>query len=76
MLVKKRAPYRIPYYSDMVGAHLFVSWPAVGVLEHLFQKLHEVIRGDLFSGFPSRILESAVLPPRVNLLLQGNDSTI
>jgi hypothetical protein len=58
----------------MVGVHLYVSRSATGVLEHLFQELQEVIWGDLFSGFPSRILEFVVLSPRVNLLLQGNDS--
>jgi hypothetical protein len=31
-----RVPYRVPFYPDMVGAHLLVSLPAGGILEHLF----------------------------------------
>jgi hypothetical protein len=74
MLVKRRAPYRVPFYSDMVEAHLFISRSAVNVLKHLFQKLHEKIWVDLFSGFLCRILEPTVLPPWVNLFLQRNDA--
>jgi hypothetical protein len=74
MLVKRRVPYRVPFYPDMVGAHLFVNRPTTSILEHLFQKLHEKIWVDLFSGFLSRILEPIVLPPQVNLFLQRNDT--
>jgi hypothetical protein len=28
-------PYRVPFYPNMVGAHLFVGWPAGSVLESL-----------------------------------------
>jgi hypothetical protein len=35
-----RAPYQVPFYPNMVGAHLLVSRLASGVLEHLLQELH------------------------------------
>jgi hypothetical protein len=35
-----RAPYRVPFYPDMVVTHLLISRPAGGVLEHLLQELH------------------------------------
>jgi hypothetical protein len=73
MLVKRRVPYWVPFYTDMIGVHLFNSQPAASVLKHLFQKLHEKIWVDLFNGFPSQILETAILPPRVNMFLQRND---
>jgi hypothetical protein len=34
-----KAPYRVPFYPDMVGAHLLISRPAGGVLEHFLQEL-------------------------------------
>jgi hypothetical protein len=58
----------------MVGARLLINQPAAGILEHLFQEFHEMIWLDLLGGFLSWILESVVLPPQVNLLLQSNDS--
>jgi hypothetical protein len=58
----------------MVGVHLFISRSIVGFLEHFFQKLHKLDLGDLLGGFSSRILEPAVLPPGVDLFLQGDDA--
>jgi hypothetical protein len=69
-----RAPYRVPFYPGMVGAHLLIGRTAGGVLEHLFQELRQVLRGDLLVGFPSRILNSDVFPSRLNLFLQRDDS--
>jgi hypothetical protein len=36
---------------------------------------HQKLRSNLFIGFPSWILESIVLPARVDLFLQGKDPT-
>jgi hypothetical protein len=58
----------------MVGAHLLVSWPAGGVLEHFIQEFQQKLWRDLFAGFPSRVLESTVFLARVNLFLQRDDS--
>jgi hypothetical protein len=69
-----RAPYQVPFYPDMVGAYLLVDRSAGGVLEHLFQELHQVLRDDLLVGFLSWILNSAVFPSQVNLFLQMDDS--
>jgi hypothetical protein len=69
-----RAPYWVPFYPDMVGAHLLIGRPAGGVLEHLFQELHQVLRGDLLIGFSSRILKYVVFLTRVDLFLQRDDS--
>jgi hypothetical protein len=69
-----RAPYWVPFYPDMVGAHLLVGRPAGGVLEHLFQELCQVLQGDLLVGFLSRMLHSAIFPTRMNLFLQRDNS--
>jgi hypothetical protein len=74
ILIETRAPYRVPFYPDIVGAHLLISRSAASVIEPFFQKFHKKVQGNLLDGFPSGILESAVLPPRVDLFLQGNDS--
>jgi hypothetical protein len=58
----------------MVEMHLLISWPAADILEHLFKELHEMIQPDLLGGFPSRILSTVVLPPRMDLLLHGDHS--
>jgi hypothetical protein len=59
----------------MVGAHLYIGLPAGGVLEHFLPMFHQNLRSNLFIGFPSRILESAIFPTRVDLFLQGKDTT-
>jgi hypothetical protein len=69
------APYRVSFHPVMVGAHLLVSRPAGGVLEHFLQELHQMLRSNLHIGFLSGVFESAVLPAWVNLLLQRDDST-
>jgi hypothetical protein len=74
-VVLTRVPYRVSFYPDMVGAHLLVSQPAGGVLEHFFQELHQMLLSNLLVGFLSGVFDSAVLPARVNLLLQRDDST-
>jgi hypothetical protein len=63
VLLSRRAPYRVPFNPDMVGAHLLVSRPAAGVLEHLFQEHHETIWGNLLNDFLGWILGSAIFPP-------------
>jgi hypothetical protein len=68
-----RMPYRVPFYPDMVGVYLLISRSDGGVLEHV-QELHQMLRGDLLVGFPSRILNSVVFPTRVDLFLQRDDS--
>jgi hypothetical protein len=73
-LVMMRAPYWVPFYPDMVGAHLLIGLSASGVLEHLFQEHHQVLRDDLRIGLLSWILNSAIFPTRVNLFLQRDNS--
>jgi hypothetical protein len=67
-------PYQVPIHPDMVGAHLHIGQPAGGILEQFLQMFHQKLQSNLFIGFPSRILESAVLPTRVDLFLQRKDS--
>jgi hypothetical protein len=74
VLIKSRVPYQVPFYPNMVGAHLLISWPTGSVLEHFFQKLHETIQSNPLDGFSSRILGSAILPPWVDFFLQRDDS--
>jgi hypothetical protein len=57
----------------MVGAHLLVSQPAGGILEHLFQEFHKAFQSNFLSSLLSRILASAIFPTRVDLLLQRDD---
>jgi hypothetical protein len=52
-----RAPYGVPFYPDMVGAHLLISWLAGGVLEHFIQEFHQKPWRNLFAGFLSQVLE-------------------
>jgi hypothetical protein len=69
------APYGVPFYPDILGAHLYIDRPAGGVLEHFLHMFHQKLRSNLFIGFLSWILESTVLATRVNLFLQRKDST-
>jgi hypothetical protein len=66
-----RAPYRVPYHPDIVGAHLYIGQPAGGVLEYFLQMFHQKLRSNLFIGFLSWILESAVLLARVDFFFKG-----
>jgi hypothetical protein len=72
--VLTRAPYRVPFHPDMVGAHLLISWPAGDVLKHLFQEFHQELWRNLVTGFSSWVLETTVFPARVNMFLQRDDS--
>jgi hypothetical protein len=67
-------PYRVPFYSDVVRAHLQVIWPSGDVLEHFYQMLHQKFRSHVFLSLPSRFLESAVHPAWMDLLFQRLDS--
>jgi hypothetical protein len=58
----------------MVGAHLHIGRPAGGALEYFLQMFHQKLQRNLFISFPSRILESVVLPTRVDLFLKRKDS--
>jgi hypothetical protein len=58
----------------MVGAHLIISRPARGVLEHFLQELHQILWSNLHIGFLSGVFDSAIHPARMNLLLQRDDS--
>jgi hypothetical protein len=42
------------------------------VLEHLFQEFHQLADPDVLRRLLSRILESGVFPPWVDLLLSGH----
>jgi hypothetical protein len=72
--MKTRAPYWVHFYPDMVGAHLLISQPAGGILEYFFQMFHQELWSDLLTGFPCRVLVSAVFPTQVDLFLQRKDS--
>jgi hypothetical protein len=54
----------------MEGAHLFIGWPAGSVLEYFSYEFQQELQSYLFLGLPSQVLESAVLPARMNLFLQ------
>jgi hypothetical protein len=54
----------------MIGAHLLGSQPTVDVLEHLLQKLYHLVSLDVVARLSGRVLDSAVLPSWVHLLLQ------
>jgi hypothetical protein len=69
--VMTTVPYRVPFYPYMVGGYLLVSQPAGGVFKHLLQELHQVLQSDLPIGFPSRVLETAVFPARVDCFFRG-----
>jgi hypothetical protein len=53
---------RVSFHPNMVRAHLFISRPAGGVLKHLFQEFHQMLRSNLVAGLPSWVLDPAVLP--------------
>jgi hypothetical protein len=63
------APYRVPFNPDMVGAHLFVSRPAEGILEKFLQMFHQNLWSNLLTGFPKWVLEFVVFPSWVDLFL-------
>jgi hypothetical protein len=71
VLIKRRAPYRVPFYPNMVGVHLLISRPVAGVLEHFFHEPHEMICSNPLNGFPSRILGSAIFPPGWTCFFKG-----
>jgi hypothetical protein len=64
-------PYRVPFYPNIVGAHLLASRPAGGVMKYLSQMFHEELQSYVFTSLLSRVLESAILPAQGDLLLQG-----
>jgi hypothetical protein len=72
--MKTTAPYRVPFYADMVGVHLLVSQPARGVLEDFRQVLHQEFRSDLFISLLRWVLESTIFPTQVDLFHQRKDS--
>jgi hypothetical protein len=41
VFIMTSAPYRVPFYPDMIGAHLLIGWPVGGVLEHFIQEFHQ-----------------------------------
>jgi hypothetical protein len=69
-----RVPYWVPFYFDMVEAHLFVGRPAGSVLKYFSKVLYQEPWSYIFSSLPSRVLESTVLPAWMNLFLQRLDS--
>jgi hypothetical protein len=67
-------PYRAPFYSEMVGAHLFVGWPDGSILEYFYQVFQQELQTYLFLGLLSQVLGSAILPAQIDLFLQRLDS--
>jgi hypothetical protein len=59
--------YRVPFYPDLVRAHLLVGQPCRDVLKYFSQMLHQKFWSHLFLSLPSRVLESTVLPARMDL---------
>jgi hypothetical protein len=57
----------------MVEAHLFVSWLAESVLKYLSEVLYLELRSYIFSGLPSLVLGSVVLPAQMDMFLQCLD---
>jgi hypothetical protein len=56
----------------MIGAHLLESQPVVDILEHFLQELYQLASLDVVARLLSWILDSAVLPSGMYLLLQWN----
>jgi hypothetical protein len=54
----------------MVEAHLFINQLVGSVVKYLFEVLYQELQRYIFSGLPSRVLESAVLPALIDLFLQ------
>jgi hypothetical protein len=64
-----RVPYQIPFYTDVIRAHLLIGWPAGGILKQFPQMLYQKLWGYFFLSFPSQVLGSTVFPTQVNLFL-------
>jgi hypothetical protein len=58
----------------MVEVHLFLSRPARSVLKYLSEVLYQELQSYIFSGLPSQVLGSTILPARMDLFLQWLDS--
>jgi hypothetical protein len=58
----------------MVGVHLLTSRPAIDVLEHFLQKLHNLVGCEIVTHLPTQVLCATVLPARMHLFLQRRDS--
>jgi hypothetical protein len=67
-------PCHAPFHLKMVGTHLLECRLTASILEHLFLKLYEVTDLNVVEGLSSRILDSAILPSRVNLFLERSHS--
>jgi hypothetical protein len=61
--------YQISFCPDVVRVHLLVRGPTGDVLEYFSKVLHQKLWSDLFLRFLSGVLETAILPARVDLLL-------
>jgi hypothetical protein len=53
----------------VVRAHLLVGGPTRDVLEYFSKVLHQKLWNDPLLRFLSRVLEIAILPARVNILV-------
>jgi hypothetical protein len=43
-------------------------------MKHFLQELHQMLQSNLHIGFPSGVFDSTILPARVYLLLQRDDT--
>jgi hypothetical protein len=53
----------------VVSVHLLIGGPTGDVLEYFSKVLHQKLWHDLFLRFLSGVMETAILPTRVDLLL-------
>jgi hypothetical protein len=67
---KSTSAYWVSFHLEMVGAQLLGSQPVVGTLEHFLQELHQLVGIYVVTRLPGPVLNSAVLPSGMYLLLQ------
>jgi hypothetical protein len=65
---------RMSCHLEMVGVHLLRSQPVVSVLKHLLKELYHLISFNIIARLSGRVLNSAVLPSEMYLLIQQSHS--
>jgi hypothetical protein len=72
--INRLSSYRVSLHSEMVGAHLLGHRPVASVGKHLLKEFQHFADFDLVCWFLGRILQAAILPSGVGLLLQRHYS--
>jgi hypothetical protein len=69
-----RVTYRVPFYPNVVEAHLLFSRSAGGILKYFLLLFHQKLRSNFLASLPSQVLESTILTAWMDLFLQREDS--